>query len=757
MTETEWKPSACILCECNCGVEIRLGADGHTFERVRGDKAHPASQGYTCEKALRLDYYQNGRGERVLHPLRRRPDGTFEEIDWDTAIREVAARLGHVRDTYGGETIVYYGGGGQGNHLGGTYSSATLNAFGARFRSSAIAQEKTGEAWVNGLMLGTPVRGEFEHCEVAVFVGKNPWMSHGIPHARTTLKAIANDPERSMVVIDPRRTETAELADFHLQVRPGRDAWLLAALAAVLVDESLLDRGFLAARTSGLEAVTAALRDVPIADYCRIAGVDEDLVRAAARRIARASSVAVFEDLGVQMNRYSTLVSYLEKLVWLLTGNLGRPGAQYSPTSLASLVRTSRRELDPETAPRSPVVGARIISGLIPCNVIPDEILTDHPQRYRAMIVESGQPGPLDRRQPAHAAGDRAARRRRVHRRVHDRDGPPRRLRAAGADAVREARGDVLQLRVPAQRVPPAPPGRGAAGGAAARAGDPRPARRGRRTAHGRGPGPAARRGRRGPGRVRCCVRRGDERPAPARRDRPRRAVPDAGTDAARRRGQRRRPVGARPALRPDEPERGAPGRASATDRTPATACSTPSSPARRASCSPTTSGTRRGGASRRPTGSCTWRSPSCSASWRRWPRTCRPGTIRSGRSCCRRGSGARSRRTRSCVTRRGASEMPRARCASSPADAAGLGLVAGDPAHLTTKRGRALVTVALDEAMHPGHLAIPNGLGLDHVDEDGRVRTGVAPNELTASEDRDPWVGTPWHKSVPARLEPVP
>ncbi len=117
-------------------------------------------------------------------------------------------------------------------------------------------------------MLGTPVRGEFEHCEVALFVGKNPWMSHGIPHARTTLKAIANDPDRSMVVIDPRRTETAELADFHLQVRPGRDAWLLAAMAAVLVDESLLDRAFLAERASGLDEVAAALRDVPIAEYC---------------------------------------------------------------------------------------------------------------------------------------------------------------------------------------------------------------------------------------------------------------------------------------------------------------------------------------------------------------------------------------------------------------------------------------------------------------------------------------------------------
>jgi len=157
--DLDWKPTACILCECNCGVEVRLAPDGRHFERIRGDKAHPASKGYTCEKALRLDYYQNGRGERVLHPLRRRDDGTFEEIDWDTAIAEVAARLGAVRDAYGGESIVYYGGGGQGNHLGGAYSSATLNAFGAKFRSSALAQEKTGEILVNGLMLGTPVRG----------------------------------------------------------------------------------------------------------------------------------------------------------------------------------------------------------------------------------------------------------------------------------------------------------------------------------------------------------------------------------------------------------------------------------------------------------------------------------------------------------------------------------------------------------------------------------------------------------------------
>ena len=388
----QWKKTACILCECNCGVEVRLGVDGRSFDRVRGDKAHPASKGYTCEKALRLDYYQNGRGERLHQPLRRRSDGTYEEIDWDTAIREVAERLAAVRDTHGGEAIAYYGGGGQGNHLGGTYGAALRGALGARWRTNAIAQEKTGEMLVMGQMFGVPMRGDFEHCEVAFFPGKNPWITHGIPHARVTLKAIAADPNRALIVIDPRVTETAAMADFHLRVRPGRDAWLIAAMAAVLVEEGLVNRPWLDEHATGVEPVLAALRDVPIAEFCAISGVDESLVRAAVRRIASASSVAAFEDLGVQMNRHSTLVSYLEKLLWLLTGNVGNPGGQYAMTGIGNMLHMGRSELHPSTAPVSPVVGARVIGGLIPCNVLAEEILADHPKRYRALIVESGNP-----------------------------------------------------------------------------------------------------------------------------------------------------------------------------------------------------------------------------------------------------------------------------------------------------------------------------------------------------------------------------
>ena len=386
-TATAWAPTACILCECNCGIEVRLGADGRTFDRIRGDKAHPASKGYTCEKALRLNHYQNG-GERLTSPMRRRPDGTFEAIDWETAVREVAAAFARVRDTYGGESIFFYGGGGQGNHLLGAYAAATFRGFGGRYRSSALAQEKTGEFWVNGEMFGHGVRGDFEHCEVALFVGKNPWQSHGMPHARATLKEIARDPQRAMVVIDPRCTETAEMADFHLALRPGTDAWCLAALAATIVQEGLMANDWVRDHVSGADEVCAALRTIDVDVFARVCELDPQLLRGAARRIATADSVAVFEDLGVQMGLNSTLCSWLEKLVWVLTGNFAKPGAQYLPTSMVPLVGSGRVY----AGKTSPVVGARIISGLVPCNVVSEEILTDHPRRYRAMLVDSGNP-----------------------------------------------------------------------------------------------------------------------------------------------------------------------------------------------------------------------------------------------------------------------------------------------------------------------------------------------------------------------------
>ncbi|MBO0676077.1 molybdopterin-dependent oxidoreductase [Mycolicibacterium sp. S2-37] len=386
-----WQPTACILCECNCGIVVQT-VEG-SMAKIRGDKAHPASQGYTCNKALRLDHYQNNRG-RLTSPLRRRPDGAYEEIDWDTAISEITQGFRRIADSHGGDKIFYYGGGGQGNHLGGAYSGAFLKALGSYYRSNALAQEKTGEHWVDAQLYGGHTRGEFEHAEVSVFVGKNPWMSQSFPRARVVLNDIARDPRRSMIVIDPVITDTAAMADFHLRVRPGTDAWCLAAMAAILVQESLCDEDFLAAHVNGVDTVRAALREVPVAEFARRCGVDEQLLRTATRRIASAESVSVFEDLGIQQAPNSTLSSYLNKLLWILTGNFAKRGGQHLHSSFAPLFRSGG-------VGRTPVTGAPVIGGLVPSNVVPQEILTDHPDRFRAMIVESSN--------PAHSLADSAA------------------------------------------------------------------------------------------------------------------------------------------------------------------------------------------------------------------------------------------------------------------------------------------------------------------------------------------------------------
>lgn len=383
---SEWKSTACILCECNCGIEVQLGGeDGRRLVKVRGDDAHPASRGYACEKPSRLDFYQNG-PHRLTRPLRRRADGTFEEIDWDTAIREVSARFAAIRDDHGGESIFYYGGGGQGNHLPALYGQVTRALLGSVHSANATSQEKTGEFWVAKKMLGGFSRGNFEHCEVGLFLGKNPWFSHGIPRARFTLREIANDPRRCLIVIDPRRSETADIADIHLQVKPGGDAFLLAAMIAVIVQEGLAKRDWLAEHADGLEQVLPHFESLDVAAHTARSGVPEEEVRIAARRIAAAESVATFEDLGVQMNLHSTLVSYLHKLLVLLTGNFGKKGAEYRPTTLVPWA------FDGEENGTTPVTGSKIIGGLTPCNVVPEEILTDHPRRFRAMLIESGNP-----------------------------------------------------------------------------------------------------------------------------------------------------------------------------------------------------------------------------------------------------------------------------------------------------------------------------------------------------------------------------
>ena len=426
-----WHKTVCVLCSANCGVEVRL--DGREFIRVRGNKDHVASKGYTCEKALRLNHYQKAQS-RLTAPMRRRSDGSYEEVDWVTAISEVAAGLTGVIDRHGADKIVYYGGGGQGNHLCGAYGSALRKCLGITRRSNALAQEKTGEAWVEGRMFGTHTHGEFAEAEAALFLGKNPWQSHGFDEARRVLKEFAADEERAMIVIDPRRTETAELADYWLPVKPGTDAQLMAALGAVIVQEGLAKHDWLGANVVGTVEVIAALARLSVNELAVRCGIEEDTIRLVARRMAEAQSVAVYEDLGTQMAPHSTLVSYLQRIVWVLLGNYRVLGGMSAHTTMAPLFTYGAAGKEP----LDPVTGGAIISGLIPCNELADGILSDHPDRTRALFVESANPVHSLAGSRKIPAGDASGRVLGSDRCSHDRNGAGSQLRAAGVIAVRE-------------------------------------------------------------------------------------------------------------------------------------------------------------------------------------------------------------------------------------------------------------------------------------------------------------------------------
>ncbi|MEJ7584756.1 MAG: molybdopterin-dependent oxidoreductase [Acidimicrobiales bacterium] len=750
-TET-WHQSACILCSINCGIEVRLGGeDGRTFERIRGDKAHPTSAGYTCEKALRLDHYQNGR-HRLTTPLRRGADGTHEPIDWETAIAEIATRLGEVRDTYGGASILTYGGGGQGNHLGGGYGRSTRAAFGSVYTSNALAQEKTGEFWVDGQLFGRPrchTTGDWEHAEVLVFVGKNPWQSHGFPRARTVLKAAVADPNRSIIVIDPRRTETADLADIHLQVRPGGDAWCLGALLAALVDEALLAERWLAEHATGLEDLLTELRRIPIDAWSARAGLTEAEVRAAARRIATArGGVSMFEDLGIQQAPHSTLSSYLEKLVYLLTGNFAIPGGMQIHSRFASLSGGGGPGGSTRT---TPVTGQRIITGLIPCTAIPDEILTDHPDRFRALIVESSN--------PAHSLPD------------------SQRMRAAleSLDTVVVIDIALTETGRLADYVLPASSQFEKWEATFFNLEFPRNAFHLRRPLLAPMPGTLPE-----PEIHRRLVRASGVLDADGDAIAELRAAADRGRaaylDAFLRISAERPHLGPHaPVLLYETlgPTLGAGNEATAAVWGLAQTCflSFPES-VRRAGFA---DGDALFDAILGSPSGVVFTVDDYEDTWRRLDTPDglvhlvvadlmdelrslhdEPGPVPDPTFPIVLSAGERRSSTANTIYRDPSwrKKDPLGALRLSTADAASIGVADGDRARVVTRRGSAVAVVEVSDTLRTGHASLPNGFGLG--DEGGRDFVGIAPNELTSTEDRDWLAGTPHHKHVPARIERV-
>lgn len=389
------QPTVCVLCSHTCGLRVDV-RDGRLAE-IRADEGNPISHGYVCNKAFSVQAYVE-HGQRLRHPLRRRADGGFERISWDTAIAEIAARLEAIRRDHSPRAIGLVGIGGQANHMDAPYGIGFLRALGSRRWFNAFAQEKTQHSlldqWMFDASPATTLHPDMERTRFLLVLGTNPRISNRGHNANDTFPAFGKDPQRTMVVVDPRETETTRAARHHLRVQPGTDAYLLLAMAAIIVQRDLVDAAFVRDKTLDYEALRGALADVDAVEMASRCGVDAALVAEVATGFAQAESASIFYDLGVEQTLFSTLISYLVRVLLLLTGNVGRRGGNVFYESLLPPVVDADRVHAPERALASGIPAIRALGnfGMFSPSLVPEEILLDHPERLRALVVEGSNP-----------------------------------------------------------------------------------------------------------------------------------------------------------------------------------------------------------------------------------------------------------------------------------------------------------------------------------------------------------------------------
>lgn len=240
----EWRKTGCVLCAQNCGLEVYV--EDNRITKSRGDKDNPRSQGYVCRKGANVAFHQHHTG-RLTHPLKR-VGSTFEKISWDQAIGEIASRIRQVTGEHGPKSYVYMGGGGQGCHFDAAFGVRLMRALGSRYHYNPLGQELTGIFWASGRFTGRQYLFGIpdEHAaDMILAIGWNGMQSHQMPRAPLVLKEFSKNPDKLLVVIDPRKSETAEIADIHLAVRPGTDALLTRAMIAIILAEGWQDMDYI--------------------------------------------------------------------------------------------------------------------------------------------------------------------------------------------------------------------------------------------------------------------------------------------------------------------------------------------------------------------------------------------------------------------------------------------------------------------------------------------------------------------------------
>ncbi len=387
----------CHLCEAICGVEIRLR--GNEILSVRGDPDDPFSRGHICPKALGLkDVHEDP--DRLRHPLRRTASG-WQRIDWDEAIDEVAERIVAIQAAHGHDAVAVYLGNPTVHSYSALLSSVVLSrALRTRNRYSATSVDQLPHHLAAWLMFGhqflLPIP-DLDRTDYLLVLGANPVASNGslmtAPDVAHRLKAIRARGGR-IVVVDPRRSETAALADRHLFIRPGSDALLLFAMIHVLFDERRVAPGRLLSSIEGIETIERlADRFAPeaVADATTIPAAE---IRTLAREFASARSAACHGRVGTSTQSFGGLCQWLIQVLHVLTGNLDRPGgAMFTAPAFDLVARTQgSSQAGHFDRRRTRVRGLPEFSGEFPVAALAEEMDTPGPGQIRALITSAGNP-----------------------------------------------------------------------------------------------------------------------------------------------------------------------------------------------------------------------------------------------------------------------------------------------------------------------------------------------------------------------------
>jgi len=384
-----WHKTGCVLCAQNCGLEVLV--EDNRMVKVKPDKSNPRSQGYACRKGLNVIHHQYP-GDRITEPLKRVGD-RFEPISWEKAIEEIADKMKSVVGTHGPRAIAYMGASAQGGHSEGAFGLSILRALKSQNFYSSAGQEFSSSWWLFGRMLGKQYNiaiPDEHHTEMLVGWGWNGVESHQMPRAPIELKKISKDPEKLLVIIDPRKSETAAIANIHLPIRPGTDALLIKAMISIIIDNGWENKAYIEEHIEGWEMIRPWFQHFDAKSAIDVCGLDYEQVFELCR-LMTTKKWCMHPDLGIYMGRNSVMNSYMMNVLGAICGVFCVSGGNLIPGMVVPMGFHADE--------RDPKIWRTVITNMPPASagsfppaVMPEEILNDHPERIRAVHVSACNP-----------------------------------------------------------------------------------------------------------------------------------------------------------------------------------------------------------------------------------------------------------------------------------------------------------------------------------------------------------------------------